>query len=44
MGDRSGLALVVGLTYQLVQSWWHSHEAPFDDRIYAMVITVKAFL
>ena len=41
MGDRSGLALVVGLTYQLVQ-WWHSHEAPFDDRIYATFITVKA--
>ena len=43
MGDRSGLALVVGLTYQLVQ-WWHSHEAPFDDHIYATFITVKAFL
>ena len=43
MGDRSGLALVVGLTYQLVQ-WWHSHEAPFNDRVYAMFITVKAFL
>ena len=43
MGDRSGLALVVGLTYQLVQGW-HSHEAPFDDRIYATFITVKAFL
>ena len=41
MGDRSGLALAVGLTYQLVQ-WWYSHEAPFDDRIYAMFITVKA--
>ena len=40
MDDRSGLALVVGLTYQLVQ-WWHLHEAPFDDCIYAMFITVK---
>ena len=43
MGDRSRLALVVGLTYQLVQ-WWHSHEAPFDDHIYTTFITVKAFL
>ena len=43
MGDRSRLALVAGLTYQLVQQWWHSqHEAPFDHRIYTMFITVKA--
>ena len=42
MGDRIRLlALIVGLKYKLVQ-WWHSHEAPFDDRIYAMFITVKA--
>ena len=41
MCDRSGLAPIVGLPYQLVQ-WWHSHEAPFDDRIYTTIVTVKA--
>ena len=41
MGGRSRLALIVGLTYQLVK-WWHSHEAPFDDHIYTMVNTGKA--
>ena len=40
MGDRRGLALVVGFTYLLVQ-WWHSHEALFDDRTYGTFITVE---